>query len=97
MYRNLNVVPIHDHHYATYMINSHRLYQEALKSMPNPEPAEEYKDCLALQENLKHQTLLEELVFWTVRYEFPQKLVCLLLNMLPDADYKVCLRLLNFY
>jgi E3 ubiquitin-protein ligase UBR3 len=28
-------------------------------------------------------------VFWTVKFEFPQKLVCLLLNMLPDPDYKV--------
>lgn len=35
-----------------------------------------------------HKTLLEELVFWTVKFEFPQKLVCLLLNMLPDPDYK---------
>ncbi len=31
---------------------------------------------------------MEELVFWTVKYEFPERLVCLLLKMLPDADYK---------
>ena len=31
---------------------------------------------------------MEELVFWTVKYEFPEKLVCLLLKMLPDAEYK---------
>ena len=31
---------------------------------------------------------MEELVFWTVAYEFPQNLVCLLLNLLPDPDYK---------
>jgi len=30
-------------------------------------------------------------MFWTVAYEFPQKLVCLLLNMLPDPDYKEAL------
>ncbi|KAJ8969228.1 hypothetical protein NQ317_002183 [Molorchus minor] len=30
----------------------------------------------------------EELVFWTVKFEVPQKVVCLLLNMLPDPDYK---------
>jgi hypothetical protein len=29
------------------------------------------------------------MVFWTVRFEFPQRVVCLLLNMLPDNDYKV--------
>ncbi len=43
----------------------------------------------ALQDSLVHRTFLEELVFWTVKFEFPQKLVCLLLNMLPDPDYKV--------
>ena len=43
----------------------------------------------ALQDCLVHRTFLEELVFWTVKFEFPQKLVCLLLNMLPDPDYKV--------
>lgn len=45
-------------------------------------------ECASLQELLEHKTFLEELVFWTVAYEFPQKLVCLLLNMLPDQDYK---------
>lgn len=46
-------------------------------------------DCPSLQEHLVHRTFLEELVFWTVKFEFPQKVVCLLLNMLPDPDYKV--------
>jgi E3 ubiquitin-protein ligase UBR3 len=46
-------------------------------------------DCPSLQEQLVHRTFLEELVFWTVKFEFPQKVVCLLLNMLPDPDYKV--------
>lgn len=48
-------------------------------------------ECASLQENLEHTTFLEELMFWTVAYEFPQKLVCLLLNMLPDPDYKEAL------
>jgi len=46
-------------------------------------------DCPTLQEHLVHETFLEELMFWTVKYEFPLKVVCLLLNMLPDPDYKV--------
>ena len=45
-------------------------------------------DFPALRDVLVHRTFLEELVFWTVKFEFPQKLVCLLLNMLPDPDYK---------
>jgi len=37
---------------------------------------------------LNHSNFLQEIVFWTVRYEFPQKMVCLLLNLLPDSVYK---------
>lgn len=48
-------------------------------------------ECASLQEHLQHSTFLEELMFWTVAYEFPQKLVCLLLNMLPDPEYKEAL------
>lgn len=62
-----------------------------MESIANPEPLEEYKDCPSLHKNLVHKTLLEELVFWTVFFEFPEKVVCLLLNMLPDPDYKEAL------
>ncbi|XP_012275050.1 E3 ubiquitin-protein ligase Ubr3 isoform X2 [Orussus abietinus] len=77
--------------YDSYCQDSNKIYQDAIKSLPNPEPPDEYKDCASLQEHLEHTTFLEELVFWTVAYEFPQKLVCLLLNMLPDPDYKEAL------
>uniref|UniRef100_A0A0C9QRP8 E3 ubiquitin-protein ligase n=1 Tax=Fopius arisanus TaxID=64838 RepID=A0A0C9QRP8_9HYME len=74
--------------YDAYCQESHVIYQDAIKNLPNPEPPDEYKDCPSLQEDLVHTTFLEELMFWTVAYEFPQKLVCLLLSMLPDPDYK---------
>ncbi|XP_034951822.1 E3 ubiquitin-protein ligase Ubr3 [Chelonus insularis] len=77
--------------YDNYCRESHEIYQTAIRSLPNPEPPDEYKDCPSLQEELVHTTFLEELMFWTVAYEFPQKLVCLLLNMLPDPDYKEAL------
>ncbi|XP_014242045.1 E3 ubiquitin-protein ligase Ubr3 isoform X2 [Cimex lectularius] len=77
--------------FAKYMEESQRIYEEAVKSLPNPAPMPEYKDIAALQEVLVHRTFLEELVFWTVKFEFPQKVVCLLLNMLPDPDYKEAL------
>ncbi|KAL0268005.1 UNVERIFIED_CONTAM: hypothetical protein PYX00_010107 [Menopon gallinae] len=70
------------------MLSTTQSYQHALKSLLNPEPPEELKDCPSLQEQLVHKTFLEELMFWTVKFEFPQKVVCLLLNMLPDPDYK---------
>lgn len=41
-----------------------------------------------LKNRLNHSNFLQEIVFWTVRYEFPQKMVCFLLHMLPDAAYK---------
>lgn len=55
----------------------------------SPEVPEEYKHLPALQVNIVHSTLLEELIFWTFKYEFPQNFVCFLLNMLPDPEYKV--------
>ncbi|XP_054888278.1 E3 ubiquitin-protein ligase ubr3 isoform X1 [Poeciliopsis prolifica] len=40
-------------------------------------------------DSLKHKCFLEELLFWTIKFEFPQKMVTFLLNMLPDQDYKI--------
>lgn len=71
-----------------FMCNTKKTYEEALTSLTNPEPPEEYKDIPSLQKVLVHRTFLEELVFWTAKGEFPQKIVCLLLNLLPDPDYK---------
>ncbi|KAL1497456.1 hypothetical protein ABEB36_008425 [Hypothenemus hampei] len=82
-----------DSEHALYLIESKRLYEEALKSLPSPEPDsyERRKGYPSLPTELVHKTFLEELVFWTVKFEFPQKVVCLLLNMLPDPDYKEAL------
>ncbi|XP_076160459.1 ubr3 ubiquitin ligase isoform X2 [Ptiloglossa arizonensis] len=77
--------------YDIYLKESNKIYQDALKSLPNPEPPDEYKECASFKEHLEHTTFVEELMFWTVAYEFPQKLVCVLLNMLPDQDYKEAL------
>ncbi|GCC36078.1 hypothetical protein chiPu_0014569 [Chiloscyllium punctatum] len=43
----------------------------------------------SIMDILKHKCFLEELLFWTVKYEFPQKMVTFLLNMLPDQSYKI--------
>ncbi|XP_012826537.1 E3 ubiquitin-protein ligase UBR3 isoform X2 [Xenopus tropicalis] len=43
----------------------------------------------SIMDMLKHKCFLEELLFWTIKYEFPQKMVTFLLNMLPDQDYKI--------
>lgn len=59
------------------------------QSHSSPETPEEYKHFPALQNKITHSTLLEEFIFWTFKYEFPQNFVCFLLNMLPDPEYKV--------
>ena len=38
--------------------------------------------------HLRHDSVLDELMFWIVKYEFPQPLVTFLLTMLPDEAYK---------
>nr|XP_018904322.1 PREDICTED: E3 ubiquitin-protein ligase UBR3 isoform X2 [Bemisia tabaci] len=89
IYKNLTeLLPSDESEYASYLVDSQNTYEEALKTLPNPPPPPEYKYIPGLQENLSHSTFLEELVFWTVKFEFPQKIVCLLLNMLPDQEYK---------
>ena len=42
----------------------------------------------SFETDLRHETFGDELLFWTIVYEFPQKLVCFLLNMLPNYEYK---------
>ncbi|XP_071446964.1 E3 ubiquitin-protein ligase Ubr3 isoform X2 [Hetaerina americana] len=91
IYKNLTSIGSGENRYSRYMLQSKRMYEEAVRSLPNPEPPDEYKDCPSLQGQLVHRTFLEELVFWTVKFEFPQKIVCLLLNMLHDPEYKEAL------
>lgn len=88
----MNSIPDNaDTEYFQFLMDLKCKYEEGLRSLPNLKTYEDYKDCPSLQEDLVHKTFLEELVFWTVRFEFPQKIVCLLLNMLPDPDYKEAL------
>ncbi|KAK4316848.1 hypothetical protein Pmani_012025 [Petrolisthes manimaculis] len=73
---------------AEYMAHSKGLYEEALKSIPFGEVPPGYEDVATLNGPLVHKNFLDEIVFWTVKFEFPQRLVCLLLNMLPDTEYE---------
>lgn len=88
MYKKLVEPPFPKNKFGLYMTQSNRKYEEAVNMFPCPEPPEEYKHLPALGKKLVHKTLLEEFIFWTFKYEFPQNVVCFLLNMLPDQDYK---------
>lgn len=70
---------------------AYRNYLEAVNNMPNPDlPAHLRVLSPALGDQIRHCSMLDELVFWTYKYEFPTKLVCFLLNMLPEQKYKEC-------
>ncbi|CAG9125814.1 unnamed protein product [Plutella xylostella] len=88
MYRNLVDPPFPCTQYGCYMAESRTMYDKALDAFPAPDPPLEYRHLPALAPRLTHNTLLEEFIFWTFKYEFPQNVVCFLLNMLPDQDYK---------
>uniref|UniRef100_A0A2C9KCF7 E3 ubiquitin-protein ligase n=1 Tax=Biomphalaria glabrata TaxID=6526 RepID=A0A2C9KCF7_BIOGL len=49
---------------------------------------DKYKDKPGMSQKLDYSTIIEELVFWVMRYEFPQRLVTFLLGLLPDDLYK---------
>lgn len=70
------------------MNRSNRRYREAITMFLTPDPPEEYYNLPALNESIQHKTLLQEFTFWTFKFEFPQNIVCFLLNMLPEQDYK---------
>uniref|UniRef100_A0A1Q3EZK2 E3 ubiquitin-protein ligase n=2 Tax=Culex tarsalis TaxID=7177 RepID=A0A1Q3EZK2_CULTA len=87
-YRRLVEPPFPSNEYGKFLEHSRRKYEEAVRLFPSPEPPDEYRHLPALGETIVHKTLLEEFIFWTFKYEFPQNIVCFLLNMLPDQDYK---------
>ena len=67
-----------------------RLYNQAIEQSPNPIYIPDNPNNIRVfKQYLDHMTFLEELVFWIVRYEFQQQLVCFLLKILPNNDYKV--------
>lgn len=74
--------------FGVQMQRSSRRYNEAITMFLSPDPPEEYDNLPALSERIQHKTLLEEFTFWTFKFEFPQNIVCFLLNMLPEQDYK---------
>ncbi|CAH1789984.1 unnamed protein product, partial [Owenia fusiformis] len=71
-----------------YGVRSRANYLGALVTLKTPHNLEEFKDVKGIGSDLQHNTFLEEMVFWTVKFEFPQKIITLLLSMLPDDVYK---------
>ncbi|XP_070388387.1 E3 ubiquitin-protein ligase ubr3 isoform X2 [Dermacentor albipictus] len=90
-YRTLTcaaAIDVEDEEKAKFLRHNYECYEEAKRRLQNWECPPEYQEIASLQPVLMHNSFLEELVFWMVKFEFPQKLVCFLLNMLPDINYK---------
>ncbi|CDW55395.1 E3 ubiquitin-protein ligase UBR3 [Trichuris trichiura] len=66
-------------------------YEEALNTLSPIYAFHELEvyDCLDLYAPLNHCTLLEETMFWMVKFEFPQRIVNILLNLLTEPEFKV--------
>ena len=77
-----------DAEHASFMQRSTARYSEALASLPSPKPPPEFSSFPSLTSELSHHTFLEELVFWTFLYEFPEKLAGLLLTLLPASQHQ---------
>ncbi|XP_077515931.1 ubr3 ubiquitin ligase isoform X2 [Amblyomma americanum] len=90
-YRTLTcaaAMDVEDEAKAAFLRHNLECYEEAKRRLQNWECPPEYQEVSSLLPELTHNSFLEELVFWMVYFEFPQKLVCFLLNMLPDTNYK---------
>uniref|UniRef100_A0A5S6QS61 E3 ubiquitin-protein ligase n=1 Tax=Trichuris muris TaxID=70415 RepID=A0A5S6QS61_TRIMR len=68
-----------------------KFYEEALSTLSPIYAFHELEvyDCLDLYAPLNHCTLLEETMFWMVKFEFPQRIVNILLSLLTEQDFKV--------
>ncbi|XP_033103209.1 E3 ubiquitin-protein ligase UBR3-like isoform X2 [Anneissia japonica] len=72
----------------TYKELSNEEYKTALCTLPTPSIPDVLQDCPGLSQSLVHKTFLQEVMFWMVKYEFPQKINTFLLSLLTNARYK---------
>ncbi|XP_013419454.1 E3 ubiquitin-protein ligase UBR3-like [Lingula anatina] len=90
VYRNFTETDGENSRSRLSLLHSQDNYLSALQTLRCPSIPENFTNIPGLKQELKHTTLLEELMFWTVKFEFPQKIVFLLLSLLPDEYFKVC-------
>lgn len=67
---------------------SYQHYYTAKKSLICLKMPIEFDRVSNLEDKLDHKCILDELMFWIVKHDFPQNLVTLLLSILPDKEYK---------
>ncbi|XP_047739431.1 E3 ubiquitin-protein ligase Ubr3-like [Hyalella azteca] len=67
---------------------SWRCYSAAFAALPDIQMPDDYHDVTGAVGAVGHTTFLDELVFWMINFEFPEKLSCFLLSMRPDAVFE---------
>ena len=77
--------------YEEFVAHSQEMFVDSIATVEKPAfPHQLCADFPALADSshLRHESMLDELMFWIVKFEFPQPLVTFLLTMLPDEAYK---------
>ena len=78
--------------YVDFVASSQKTFAESVGTILTPifpRPLSlEYPSLASEGGPFNHDSILDELMFWIVKYEFPQSLVTFLLTMLPDEAYK---------
>ncbi|XP_076821304.1 E3 ubiquitin-protein ligase UBR3-like [Clavelina lepadiformis] len=64
------------------------LFHDAVKATDKPIMVEEIKDTGQFDRSYQYKTYLDEIMFWIVRYEFPEPVILIVLNLLPDTEMK---------
>ncbi|RUS70818.1 hypothetical protein EGW08_021418, partial [Elysia chlorotica] len=68
-----------------YAVFIDHLNTHGLRYPPN---FDKYKERPDMDQRLEYSTIIEEFLFWVLRFEFPEQLVTFLLGLLPDDLYK---------
>ncbi|BFY97084.1 hypothetical protein BsWGS_00124 [Bradybaena similaris] len=84
-YKSSTELPVDSNEYKIYTVFKEQLHNNSLRYPPD---FDKFKDESGMNQKLEYTTIIEELVFWVLRFEFPQRLVTFLLGLLPDDLYK---------
>lgn len=66
----------------------HEVYLELLKEKKPIEVPDVFADIKNEICKLDHHKMIDEFLFWCIKYELPENLVKFLLSLLPDSNYK---------
>ncbi|CAD5119934.1 DgyrCDS8513 [Dimorphilus gyrociliatus] len=87
LYKNINRGDLTSEN-QQHAAKAYQNYLQEKKSLSSLKIPMEFANVANLEDNLNHICILDELMFWMVKYDFPQNIVTLILSILPDKEYK---------